>query len=85
MPFAPKQRFRGGGGGGGGAVGLTDGQTMTRAGGGGVGGGGGGTIWTESVVSAFRGRSELVLGVAQMACTLLINHWPDDNSVSRVQ
>ena len=81
MPFAPKHKFRGGGGGG--AVGRTDGQTMAGAGG---GGGGGGKVWADSILSAFGGVGfELVLGLAQMACTLLINHCPDDKIVSRVQ
>ena len=78
MPFAPKQRFRGGGGGGGGgAVGLTDGQTITWAGGGGGGGGG------VEVVGP--GISTLVLGSARTACALLISFRPNDKSVSRVR
>ena len=81
MPFAPKCKLRGGGGGG--AVGRTDGQTMAGAGGGGGGGGGGG-----AAVSASRGKpekAELVLGVAQVACTLPISHRPDVKIVSRVR
>ena len=81
MPFAPKCKLRGGGGGGG-AVGRTDGQTMAGAGGGGGGGGGG------AAVSASRGKpekAELVLGVAQVACTLPISHRPDVKIVSRVR
>ena len=82
MPFAPKCKLRGGGGGG--AVGRTDGQTMAGAGGGGGGGGGGGV----AAVSASRGKpekAELVLGVAQVACTLPISHRPDVKIVSRVR
>ena len=81
MPFAPKCKLRGGGGGG--AVGRTDGQTMAGAGGCGGGGGGGGAAF-----SASRGKpekAELVLGVAQVACTLPISHRPDVKIVSRVR
>ena len=68
-------------------MGLTDGQTMAGfgrggGGGGGVGGGGG------AAVSASRGKpekAELVLGVAQVACTLPISHRPDVKIVSRVR
>ena len=82
MPFAPKCKLRGGGGG---AVGRTDGQTMAGAGCGGGGGGGGGG---GAAVSASRGKpekAELVLGVAQVACTLPISHRPDVKIVSRVR
>ena len=82
MPFAPKCKLRGGGGGG--AVGRTDGQTMAGAGGCGGGGGGGG----GAAFSASRGKpekAELVLGVAQVACTLPISHRPDVKIVSRVR
>ena len=72
-------------------MGLTDGQTMAGAGGGGGcgrGGGGGGNGWSAAAISAFRGgpeKVELVLGVAQMACTLPINHCLADKIVSREQ
>ena len=72
------------GGGGGGAEGLTVGQTTAGAGGGGGGCGG----WLEAGVSSARvgpGKVELVLGVAQKACTFLINHRPEDKRVSRVR
>ena len=70
-------------------MGLTDGQTIAGVGGGGGcgrGGGGGGKV--RSAVSASRGgpeKVELVLGVAQMACTLPINHCLADKIVSREQ
>ena len=80
MPLAPKHRFLGGGGGGGGAVGLTEGHTTAGFGGGGGGGG-------EAGVSLLRGgpgKSELVLELARMACTLSISQSPDDKIVFRV-
>ena len=78
MPLAPKHRFLGGGGGG--AVGLTEGHTTAGFGGGGGGGG-------EAGVSLLRGgpgKSELVLELARMACTLSISQSPDDKIVFRV-
>ena len=70
-------------------MGLTDGQTIAGVGGGGGcgrGGGGGGKV--RLAFSASRGgpeKVELVLGVAQMACTLPINHCLADKIVSREQ
>ena len=57
---------------------------MAGVGGGGKGFGG----WLEAAASSSRGgpgKVELVLGVAQKACTFLINHCPDDKSLSRVR
>ena len=55
---------------------------------GGGGGGGGGGSWLEAAVSSERvgpGKVESVLGVAQKACTFLINPRPEDKRVSRVR
>ena len=83
MPFAPKQRFRGGGGGG--AVGLTEGQTIAEACGGcGGGGGGGGGEAAASLSRGGPGKVELVLELARVACTLSISQSPDDKIVFRV-
>jgi hypothetical protein len=57
----------------------------------GVGGGGGGGlgVWLEAAAaSSFRGGSgkvKSVLGLEPKVCTFLINHRPDDKSVSRVR
>ena len=75
MPLAPKHRFLGGGGGGG-AVGLTEGHTTAGFGGGGEAG--------VSLLRGGPGKSELVLELARMACTLSISQSPDDKIVFRV-
>ena len=83
IPFAPNDKTLGGGNG---AEGLTVGQTIAGACGG--GGGGGGNVWALEPISASRvgpEKVELVLGVAQMAWALLINHCPDDASVFDLQ
>ena len=71
-------------------MGLTDGQTIAGVGGGGGcgrGGGGGGKVRSAAFSASLGGpeKVELVLGVAQMACTLPINHCLADKIVSREQ
>ena len=65
-------------------MGRTEGQTTAEVVIGGGGGGGGGGEAGVSLLRGGPGKSELVLELARMACTLSISQSPDDKIVFRV-